>query len=93
LDERRARNFVKAHFQTLEPKLIRSFGFLKNACCEDRKIHRSTIIEIFESLIQNVKNNAPSGNIDKQRRPCGMTSENYVDIIIPLIKQIQSSGD
>jgi len=93
IDEKRAQNFVKAHFPTLAIKLVRSFGFLKNACCNDNKIQRSVVIEIFETIIQRVKDNSISNKNGKQRRPCGMTLENYVDIIIPIVKQIQSLED
>jgi hypothetical protein len=93
IDERRAQNFVKSHFPSLTIKLIRSFGFLKNACCVDKKIQRDVVIDFFETLIVHVKDNSISKDNGKQRRPCGMTSENYVDIIIPIVKQIQSLED
>jgi len=89
LDEKRARNFVKTHFTFLIPKMIRSLGFLKIICCDDGRIKREIVIEILETLIQGIEQNE-SNYGPQQRRPCGMTINNYKNIVVPILDQVRS---
>jgi len=89
LDEKRARNFVNTHFTVLVPKMIRSLGFLKIICCDDKRIKREIVIEILESLVQDIKRNESKSG-PYMRRPCGMTINNYKNIVVPLLNQVRS---
>ena len=86
IDDKRAYNFVKANFTSLEHKLIRNIGFIVNSCKKDSIISLAMAIEILESIKLCVEKGISEGNTN---RPCSIDMKVCRKILIPLIKELK----
>ncbi|MHA1300799.1 MAG: hypothetical protein ACTSO9_15385 [Candidatus Helarchaeota archaeon] len=82
IDEKRARNFTKRFFPELAKKQVGTIGFIRDCCCEDKKIKPNLAIEILYKI-----KNAVETSIKK--RPCSLGKKDYRNILIPIIEKIK----
>lgn len=85
LDEKHARNFVKANFRRLFSKLVGTVGFLRDSCLKDNVLEPSNVIEILNNLKKLIEQNA-------SKRPCSLDMKNYEKILIPIIEFIREEA-
>lgn len=87
IDERRARNFVKAHFPGLQSKLVGTVGFVRDCCCRDQSICTDDAITILECMKSAVEKGGLGG-----KRPCGLEKVGVASIIEPALEQIRKGS-
>lgn len=82
IDDLTPRNFVTRHFPDLGKNLVGTIGFIRDCCCEDKKIKCEQAIEILNSIKESVE----KGEVN---RPCSMDIKNYKEILIPAMEKIR----